>query len=101
VLPVGICRKNKKMTSNKTVSVLLGLMFSGFVFAVAAEAKPLKVYILAGQSNMQGSAHQRTFAAIGDDPQIEVAARELAKLSEKDLNTLLRVIKALRSGGDS
>jgi len=31
-------------------------------------AKPLKVYILAGQSNMQGSAHQRTFAAIGDDP---------------------------------
>lgn len=31
-------------------------------------AEPLKVYILAGQSNMQGSAHKRTFAAIGDDP---------------------------------
>jgi hypothetical protein len=30
---------------------------------------PLKVYILAGQSNMQGSAHQRTFAAMGDDPE--------------------------------
>ncbi|MEO9594533.1 helix-turn-helix domain-containing protein [Rhodopirellula bahusiensis] len=44
--------------------------------------------------------------ADGDDgiesnPQIEVAARELAKLSEKDLGTLLRVIKVLRSGGES
>lgn len=34
-----------------------------------APATPLKVYILAGQSNMQGSAHQSTFAAIGDDPE--------------------------------
>lgn len=33
-----------------------------------ASEKPLKVYILAGQSNMQGSAHFRTFKAIGDDP---------------------------------
>ncbi len=30
---------------------------------------PLKVYILAGQSNMQGSAHKRTFGSIGDDPE--------------------------------
>lgn len=30
---------------------------------------PLKVYILAGQSNMQGSAHKRTFEVIGDDPE--------------------------------
>ena len=28
----------------------------------------LKVFILAGQSNMQGSAHQGTFAAMGDNP---------------------------------
>jgi hypothetical protein len=34
-----------------------------------AAGKPLKVYILAGQSNMQGSAHYSTFAAIGDDPE--------------------------------
>lgn len=33
-----------------------------------ASEKPLKVYILAGQSNMMGSAHQSTFPAIGDDP---------------------------------
>jgi alpha-galactosidase len=30
--------------------------------------KPLKVYILAGQSNMQGCADVRTFDYIGDDP---------------------------------
>ena len=54
---------------SKTVSAVAALMITGFAFDVAAaEAKPLKVYILAGQSNMQGSAHQSTFAAIGDDP---------------------------------
>ncbi len=37
-------------------------------YTVMASEKPLKVYILAGQSNMQGSAHFRTFKAIGDDP---------------------------------
>lgn len=29
-------------------------------------AKPLKVYLLAGQSNMQGSAHQSTFGVLGE-----------------------------------
>jgi hypothetical protein len=48
-----------------SVVLVIGL-FSHHCFA---DGKPLKVYILAGQSNMQGSAHQRTFAAIGDDPQ--------------------------------
>lgn len=44
------------------------LAIGAFILAVAGEAEPLKVYILAGQSNMQGSAHQRTFAAMADDP---------------------------------
>ncbi len=35
---------------------------------VGAEAKPLKVFILAGQSNMEGHAEIRTFDYIGDDP---------------------------------
>lgn len=34
----------------------------------AAQAKPLKVFILAGQSNMEGPAHVSTFDYIGDDP---------------------------------
>lgn len=35
---------------------------------LAAEKKPLQVYILAGQSNMQGHAQVRTFEHIGMDP---------------------------------
>ena len=57
------------INQSKTVSTLVTLTIAGLVFtAAAAEGKPLRVYILAGQSNMQGSAHQSTFAAIGDDP---------------------------------
>ena len=33
-----------------------------------AEAKPLRVFILAGQSNMEGHARVETFDYIGDDP---------------------------------
>ena len=43
----------------------LAVMLANSAMAIK---KPLKVYILAGQSNMQGSAHKSTFAAIGDDP---------------------------------
>jgi alpha-galactosidase len=35
---------------------------------VSVEAKPLKVFILAGQSNMEGHARVETFDYIGDDP---------------------------------
>ena len=36
--------------------------------AAAADKKPLKVFILAGQSNMEGHAKIETFDYIGDDP---------------------------------
>ncbi|MBM4000873.1 MAG: sialate O-acetylesterase [Planctomycetes bacterium] len=36
--------------------------------ALAADKKPLKVFILAGQSNMEGHAKVETFDYIGDDP---------------------------------
>jgi len=45
--------------------------------SAVATGKPLKVYILAGQSNMQGSAHKRTFAAIGDDPKTAALLSEI------------------------
>ena len=35
---------------------------------ISAQAKPLKVFILAGQSNMEGHAKIETFDYIGDDP---------------------------------
>lgn len=41
---------------------------SALVATTIAEAKPLKVFILAGQSNMEGHARIETFDYIGDDP---------------------------------
>ena len=57
----------------KTNGIKRGLILAtigmiGFGLNTVAQAQPLKVYVLAGQSNMQGSAHKRTFAAICDDP---------------------------------
>ncbi|MCU0702624.1 MAG: hypothetical protein MUF18_01380 [Fimbriiglobus sp.] len=36
--------------------------------ATASAAKPLKVFILAGQSNVQGHASVTTFNSLADDP---------------------------------
>ena len=41
---------------------------SALLAITIAEAKPLKVFILAGQSNMEGHARIETFDYIGDDP---------------------------------
>lgn len=50
-------------------------------FAAPALAKPTKVYILAGQSNMEGHARIETFDYIGDDP---ATAPLLAKMRGPD-----------------
>ena len=48
---------------------ILLLICSSAVTTFAAEAaRPLKVFILAGQSNMEGHARVETFDYIGDDP---------------------------------
>lgn len=49
-------------------------------FAVAtpiAAAGPLKVFILAGQSNMQGHAHLSTFDSLSDDPKTAPLLKEM------------------------
>src|SRR6476660_3770505 len=51
---------------NFTCRILLSLIT--LVFAAQLQAKPLKVFILAGQSNMEGQAKVETFDYIGDDP---------------------------------
>ena len=45
--------------------------------ASGLEAKPLKVFILAGQSNMEGHAEIRTFDYIGKDPLTAPLLREM------------------------
>ena len=62
----------------KTMALLMGLLGVGSVVG-----KPLKVYLLAGQSNMQGSAHEGTFAAIGDDPATAPLLKEILDANGK------------------
>jgi alpha-galactosidase len=50
---------------NVIASVIAGILA---VSVTGAPTKPLKVYILAGQSNMQGHANTSTFDYIGKDP---------------------------------
>ena len=47
------------------IAAALGLLLG---IANQAVAKPLKVFILAGQSNMEGPAHIKTVKGIEDDP---------------------------------
>ena len=42
---------------------------------------PLKVFILAGQSNMEGHAKVRTFDYIGDDPATAYLLKEMVHLT--------------------
>ena len=67
--------------SAKAVSLALvgWVALSGHV--VAADQKPLKVFILAGQSNMQGHAQVTTFEHIGMDPK---TAPMLAEMQNAD-----------------
>jgi len=66
---------------NKIRIAFVAFAIAGFGFFSAADAKPLKVYILAGQSNMEGQGAIRTFPAIGDDP---TAAPLLKEMLDED-----------------
>ncbi|TXT38531.1 MAG: hypothetical protein FD138_349 [Planctomycetota bacterium] len=55
----------------KQSSILTGILLAVLLVAsgsVMAQTKPLRVFILAGQSNMEGHARIETFDYIGDDP---------------------------------
>ena len=58
-------RNNGQSVKSMILSLLLILMFGAANHAVA---KPLKVFILAGQSNMQGHANVSTLDSVADDP---------------------------------
>jgi len=55
-------------------------ILAALILGAAAHAAPLKVYILAGQSNMEGHARVSTFAHVLQDPD----SKELAKLMMND-----------------
>ena len=62
----------------KTLQTLLAAILAAFCCRSAmAAGKPLEVYILAGQSNMQGQAKVETFDYIGDDPATAPLLKEM------------------------
>jgi alpha-galactosidase len=70
---------------NTTIKILCALAITPFIFIVAAAATPLKIYILAGQSNMEGHAKIETFDYIGDDPKTAPLLKEMRGANGKPL----------------
>jgi hypothetical protein len=68
-----------RQISLSLVALILCLLNSG-----VTEAGPLKVYILAGQSNMQGHAHVRTIDHIGMDPATAPILKEIRNTDGTD-----------------
>jgi len=62
------------------IAVVLGLI-SGI--ASQAAAKPLKLFILAGQSNMQGHVNVSTFDSMADDPKTAPILKEMRDANGK------------------
>jgi len=50
-------------------------------------AKPLKVFILAGQSNMQGHVNVSTFNSIADDPKTAPFLKHMRDADSKHTNS--------------
>ena len=65
------------MTRNRIHAVLVGVTFLTLSAPAKAADKPLKVFILAGQSNMQGHASVSTFDSLADDPKTVPLLKEM------------------------
>ena len=61
----------------RRTTILLAIIVSLCCSNAMAASKPLKVYILAGQSNMEGHARVETFDYIGDDPATAPLLKEM------------------------
>ncbi|MCX6906389.1 MAG: hypothetical protein NTW03_23500, partial [Verrucomicrobia bacterium] len=67
-------RNTRQSMKCMMIAALLGLMPGGTSEAIA---KPLKVFILAGQSNMQGHVKVATFDSMADDPKTAPILKEM------------------------
>jgi|GEM_PF-182281 len=72
--------------SSPLILLAAGLALGSVIVVPLAEAKPLKVYLLAGQSNMQGHARTTTMEHIGMDPE---TAPLLAQMQDEDGNPVV------------
>lgn len=71
------------MKTPRTKLTLLLTSMIAMVAATSVEAKPLKVYILCGQSNMEGHAQTKTFPAVLKDPKTADLYKEIAEADGK------------------
>jgi hypothetical protein len=67
-------KAKREITRRMMTAVAAGLMLAA---TSQADAKPLKVFILAGQSNMEGHGKISTFEQIGMDPATEPMLAEM------------------------
>jgi hypothetical protein len=67
---------------NPMKSILIAILAAS---SLVAQAKPLKVFILSGQSNMVGMANIKTFPAIGMDPETAPMLKDLLDQDGKPL----------------
>jgi len=76
--PLRIIKKEPAtMKPTRLLSNQVFLPLTSLILAVQLQAKPLQVYILAGQSNMQGHAKVTTFEHIGMDPATQPMLAEM------------------------
>tara|TARA_R110002096_G_scaffold42893_25_gene115403 strand:+ start:1312 stop:2523 length:1212 start_codon:yes stop_codon:yes gene_type:complete len=75
-----------KITPLTSAQLLILSLLSWIGDAEAADQKPLKVFLLVGQSNMQGHARIHTFEHIGMDPSTAPLLREM---QDADSNPLV------------
>lgn len=61
--------------------LIAGLLGSALLSGAVSASEPIKVFILSGQSNMQGHAHVRTMDAMRHDPEL---ASILEKMRDSD-----------------
>ena len=62
---------------SRIATILMAILTAICCSSAMAAKKPLKVYILSGQSNMQGMGHIKTFDYIGDDPATAPMLKEM------------------------
>lgn len=76
------------------------LVFSWILIQTSPiQAKPLKVFILCGQSNMQGHAKLSTFPAVGNDPKTADMYKEMVDAEGKPIVCKDVYISYLTDGG--
>ena len=85
----------------QSVTLMMIAMLLGLIPGIASQAaaKPLKVFILVGQSNMEGPAHIRTIEGIGDDPTTAPMLKEMVGPDGKPI-VCDRVWLSYLTGGD-